>query len=76
VEFFVVPFLVAVLVAFASWFPFRYGRRIGVFLRTRDLHDLERALSSQRAFWQVAGILVGIAVTLELVAFVLALFLG
>ncbi len=68
--------MVVVLVdvaALASWIPFRYGLRIGVFLKTQDLHDLERALSSQRAFWRMAGIAV-LAVTV--IGIVLALFLG
>jgi hypothetical protein len=63
-EVFLVPLVVAALVAFASWFPFRYGRRIGVFLKTQDLHDLERALSSQRTLWQVAGIAIGAAIVI------------
>ncbi len=64
---------VAILAAFASWFLLQYGRRIGVVLKTQDLHDLERALLSQRAFWRLAGIAVG-AATVVLV--LLALFLG
>jgi hypothetical protein len=71
--FFAAAALVVFLVALGSWFPFRYGRRIGVFLSTRDLHDLERALSSQRAFWQMAGIAV-VVVTVALIA--LALIAG
>ena len=65
--------LVAVLVAFGSWFPFRYGRRIGVFLKTQDLHDLDRALLCQRAFWQMAGIVAG---AMAIVLTVLALLMG
>jgi hypothetical protein len=65
--------LVVVLVAFGSWIPFRYGRRIGVFLKTQDLHDLERALSSQRLFWQLAGIAVGAT---AVIIVLLAIFLG
>jgi hypothetical protein len=72
VEFSAVAFVVAVVAALVSWFSFRYGRRIGVFLRTQDLHDLERALSSQRAFWRLAGI----AAALTLIAAIVASFLG
>jgi hypothetical protein len=72
VESFLVPLVVAVVVAFASWFPFRYGRRIGVFLKTQDLHDLERALLSQRTLWQVAAIALGAVIVILGVVAILA----
>jgi hypothetical protein len=62
-----------VLVALASWFLFQYGRRIGIFLRTQDTRDLERALSSQRSFWRIAGIMLLAAIPILLV---LALLVG
>jgi hypothetical protein len=71
--FFAAAVLVVFLVALGSWFSFRYGRRIGVFLKTQDLHDLERALSSQRTFWRLAGIAIAAAVAIGLV---LALMVG
>jgi hypothetical protein len=76
VAFFVVPFVAAVLVGLASWFSFRYGRRIGVFLSTRDLHDLERSLSSQRALWQMIGVAVGTTALLLIVLVVFSLLVG
>ena len=65
-------FVVAVLVAL-GWSSLLYGRRIGLFLKTQDLHDLERALLCQRALWRLAGTMFGVVVAIiVVVALVLA----
>jgi hypothetical protein len=50
----------------AAYLLLVYSQKIGSFLRESDVYELERALSAQKTFWQIAGIvtIIGLVVTL------------
>ena len=40
-----------------SYFLLRYGQEIGRFLRHSGVRELERAITAQKSFWKLVGII-------------------
>jgi predicted Zn finger-like uncharacterized protein len=66
--------LLSALPFFPSYFLLRYSRAIGRFTGACDAQSLEAALTAQRSFWRLVGIMaiVGIGLALLLLAFEVA----
>jgi hypothetical protein len=62
----VVYLLYAVIYFAGAYYLLLYGRRIGSFRLTNQIHDLEAALVAQKSFWKLIGIITAIALTLAI----------
>jgi hypothetical protein len=60
---------------FAGLHLLRYSQGIGFFLRTNAPADLEKALTAQKSFWKLVGIVTAVAIGLYVLVILLA-FLG
>jgi hypothetical protein len=56
--------LYAALYLACAYYLLLYGRRIGSFQRTNDVHDLESALVAQKSFWKLVGITLAVMIGL------------
>lgn len=68
--------LLGCLYFFPSLFLFRYASAIRRFLETGDGASLELALSHQRSFWRLVGIMTVVVLCFYAVALVIAVMLG
>lgn len=74
---FAIPGLVSVAPFLAAtYFLFRYGRRIKTFLRRNGDRDLEDALVAQKSYWKFVGIVTLIVLVLQVVAVLLIAAMG
>jgi len=67
--------LTCALYLFPAFFLYKYADAIGVFLRGRQIADLERALGYQRAFWKFIGILTAVMMALAALGIVAAVMI-
>ncbi len=61
---------------FAAYFLFTYASEIAKFLNIEDAAHLERALTAQKSFWKLVGIVTAAALAAYLMLFVLLLIAG
>jgi hypothetical protein len=66
----------AALTGFASFYLWSYGSRIGAFLRSSGVKQLQQALVAQKSFWKLVGIVTAISLGLQILVIVLAISLG
>ena len=66
----------AVLYFFASYHLFTYSSEISKFLRTKESLDLERALTAQKSFWKLVGIVTAVVLALYLLLIPLSIMMG
>lgn len=59
-----------------SYFLFRYGQQIGRFLRSSGTRELENALTAQKSFWKLVGILMILLMALYAVMIAIVLATG
>lgn len=66
----------AAVMALLALRTLRYGGAIGLFLRTRDGHDLDRGLDAQKTVWKILGITTLVALGISLIAPILLMAIG
>jgi hypothetical protein len=60
----------------ASYFLLSYGLRLGSFLRTNAVRELEAAMVAQKSFWKLTGIVTAAVLALYLVGIAMVVALG
>lgn len=65
-----------ILYIVAAYFLMTYALRIGSFLRTGAVADLENAMMAQKSFWKLVGIVTTVILVLYFVMIVMMLVLG
>jgi hypothetical protein len=68
--------LMAAMHLVPAWFLLKYFQRIGGFLRTSAVLDLERALLAQKSFWKFTGILAAIVIGLYVLLLLFVVIVG
>ena len=66
----------AALYGFAAYHLYSYASHIKLYLRTSSPGDLEQALTSQKSFWKLVGIVTAVFLVLYAVLFLLVIVLG
>ena len=68
--------LFAAVYAVPAYYLFKYGQRIGDFLRQNGNRQLEAAIVAQKSFWKFVGILTAVCLGLYVLMFVVLLMAG
>mgnify|MGYP003877175791 CR=1 FL=1 len=66
----------AALYGFAAYHLYSYASYIKLFLKTSSPGDLEQALTAQKSFWKLVGIVTAVFLILYAVLFLLVIVLG
>ena len=67
---------ISVVYFFGSFYLMSYGTKIGTFLRSENIADMEAALVAQKSFWKLAGILAVLSLVLMALMFLGSIFFG